>query len=192
MPDERGTRAQSTMLVEAPFSARHNGGSLLACLSYAMARVLRPKIVIESGVCYGVTSAHLLQALHVNGHGHLHSIDLPPLGKNGDSYVGGLVPTGLRNRWTLHRGTTRRVLEPLLESLPQVDLFLHDSLHTYQNMHMEFVTVWPKLRSGGVLLSDDVEGNAAFHELMQHDDVAVALVLSETGKDACFGIAVKQ
>src|SRR3989442_11342463 len=37
-----------------------------------------------------------------------------------------------------------------LESLPALDLFLHDSLHSYQNMCMEFSAAWPKLRSGGV------------------------------------------
>jgi predicted O-methyltransferase YrrM len=185
-------QAQPRLAANAPFSPLHNGGSLLARLSYAIARVLRPQIVIESGVCYGVTSAHLLQALHVNAGGHLHSIDLPPLGKNADAYVGSLVPAALRTRWTLHRGTTKRRLRPLLESLPALDLFLHDSLHTYQNMRMEFSCVWPKLRSGGVVIADDVEGNAAFYELAQLKDTALALVLRETGKDSYLGIAVKR
>ena len=185
-------QTQPTLTADAPFSPLHNGGSLLARLSYAIARVLRPQTIIESGVCYGVTSAHLLEALHVNAAGHLHSIDLPPLGKNADAYVGTLVPSELRTRWTLHRGTTKRRLRPLLDSLPALDLFLHDSLHTYQNMRMEFSCVWPKLRSGGVIIADDGEGNAAFYELAQLKDTAVALVLRETGKDSYLGIAVKR
>lgn len=185
-------QAEPTLTTDAPFSPLHNGGSLLARLSYAITRVLRPQILIESGVCYGVTSAHLLQALRVNALGHLHSIDLPPLGKNADAYVGTLVPAELRTRWTLHRGTTKRRLRPLLDSLPALDLFLHDSLHTYQNMRMEFSSVWPKLRSGGVVIADDVEGNAAFYELAQLRDTSVALVLRENGKDSYLGIVVKR
>jgi predicted O-methyltransferase YrrM len=190
--EARVSHAKPELIAKAPFSALHDGGSQLARLSYAVARVLRPQIVIESGVCYGVTSAHLLQALRVNARGCLHSIDLPPLGRNADAYVGRFVPYELRDRWTLHRGTTRRLLRPLLDSLPALDLFLHDSLHTYQNMCMEFSVAWPKLRSGGVLISDDVEGNAAFHELVERQDVALGLVLRETGKDSFLGIAVKR
>ena len=59
-------------------------------------------------------------------------------------------------------------------------------------MCMEFSAAWPKLRSGGVLIADDVEGNAAFHELMQRKDVALGLVLRETGKNSFLAIAVKR
>jgi predicted O-methyltransferase YrrM len=176
----------------APFSRAHNGGSALASFCYAITRILKPEIVLETGVCYGVTSAHFLQALSVNGRGQLHSIDLPPLGKNGDTYVGKLVPRELRQSWAVHRGTTRRLLPRLLVSLRQIDLFLHDSLHTYQNMRMEFATVWPKLRPGGVVISDDVDGNAAFRELAKRDDVALSVVMREAGKESLFGIAVKR
>lgn len=48
-----------------------------------------------------------------------------------------------------------------------VDLFLHDSLHTHRNMRREFDTIWPRLRTGGVLLADDVERNRAFGELQR-------------------------
>ena len=183
---------QGKLIVGAPFSALHNGGSILARMCYAIARVTRPTVVVESGVCYGVTSAYLLQALQLNRHGHLHSIDLPPLGKHGDSYVGTLVPRDLRNCWSLHRGTTRRLLPRLLTSLAQIDLFLHDSLHTYENMCREFTAVWPRLSPGGVLISDDVEGNGAFQELSQRKDATFSVVLRESGKQALFGIAVKQ
>ena len=48
-----------------------------------------------------------------------------------------------------------------------MDLFVHDSLHTYRNMRREFEAVWPHLRTGGVILADDVERNRAFGELRQ-------------------------
>jgi predicted O-methyltransferase YrrM len=182
---------QSGMSSTAPFPQFHNGGSALARMCYALARVLQPKSVLETGVCYGVTSAHFLRALEKNGRGELHSIDLPPLSHNGDAYVGALVPQELRSRWQLHRGSTRRLLAPVLERLAPIDMFLHDSLHTFGNMRSEFDAVWPALRPGGVLIADDVEGNAAFQELVQRTDVVHACVVREIAKDSLFGVAVK-
>ncbi len=52
----------------------------------------------------------------------------------------------------------------LLTESGEVDLFIHDSEHTYQNMMFEFHTVWPYLRKGGLLLSDDIDWNQAFKE----------------------------
>jgi len=182
---------QQSLPIDAPFRIFHNGGPCIASLCYALVRALQPEVVVETGVCYGVTSAYFLKALDVNGHGHLHSIDLPPLGKDGDAYVGTFVPRELRHRWTLHRGTTRRLLPPLVASLGQIDLFLHDSLHTYQNMRSEFLTVWPAMRPGGVLIADDVEGNVAFQQLSRLNDTALALVCREPSKGSLFGVAVK-
>jgi predicted O-methyltransferase YrrM len=176
---------------EAPFGVFHNGDTLLAQLCYGVVRAMRPKTVAETGVCYGVTSAHLLAALGGNGEGHLYSIDLPPLGKNNDDYVGWLVPDELRKRWTLRRGTSRRLLRPMLKELGNIDLFVHDSLHTYNNMKMEFESVWPHLPPGGVLIADDIEGNAAFQEVTRRGDVAFHAAVRELGKDSLAGILIK-
>jgi predicted O-methyltransferase YrrM len=176
---------------QAPFGVFHNGDAILAKLCYAIVRTIQPKKVAETGVCYGVTSAHLLTALERNGKGHLYSVDLPPLGKNGDDYVGWLVPEELRNRWTLQRGTSRRLLGPMLKEMGNIDVFVHDSLHTYRNMKMEFQLVWPKLSPGGVIIADDIEGNAAFQELARCADVAFHAVVQEQGKDSLAGVLVK-
>jgi len=176
----------------APFATHHNGGSCIAQLCYALARALRPAIAVETGVCYGITSAHLLCALEQNGEGSLHSIDLPPLGKNGDAYVGSLIPQELRSRWTLHRGPSRRLLPKVCAMLGLVDFFLHDSLHTYENMRAEFATASTVLGSGGLLVADDVQGNAAFEQLARRSDIATAVVFEEPTKNALFGVAVKR
>jgi len=176
---------------EAPFGTFHNGDMVLAELCYAIARTMRPKTVAETGVCYGVTSAHLLAALEGNGEGQLYSIDLPPLGKNNRDYVGWLIPDELRNRWTLRRGTSRRLLRPMLKEVGTIDLFVHDSLHTYKNMKMEFGLVWPRLSPGGVLIADDIEGNAAFQEFAGRSDVAFHAAIREVGKSSLAGILIK-
>lgn len=182
---------QSSLAGAGPFAKFHDGDSTLAHFCYAVARAVRPEAAFETGVCYGVTSAFLLQAMNVNQRGHLQSIDLPPLGKDADAFVGWLVPSKLRERWTIHRGTSARLLPPLLSEKGAIDLFVHDSLHTYANMANELRIAWPAIRAGGVLIADDVEGNSAFLELSKRPDVASAVVIEELGKTALLGIAVK-
>lgn len=181
----------AALQVRAPYTLAHNADADLARCCYAVCRVLRPATVIETGVGYGVTTSYLLAALAENGHGALHSIDLPPLDRGAEAYAGVLVPGRLRTRWGLHRGMSRHVLPRLLDELGSVDVFVHDSLHTYANMRFEFAGVWPRLAAGGVVLADDVEGNAAFAELSARD-VHLACTVQQSGKQAMFGIAVKR
>lgn len=149
------------------FSQRWAADSLFARLCYLSCRILEPDVTIETGVAYGVSSAFLLQALKVNGRGTLHSVDLPPLRRDYERHWAIAVPDGLRDRWRLHRGSSKRILPNLLEKTGPVDLFVHDSLHTRRNMAREFDAVWPYLRPGGTLLADDVERNRAFTDLRQ-------------------------
>ncbi len=174
---------------EGPWSLAYNCDFTLARCLYLVCRVLRPRTVVETGVAYGLSSAFILQALQVNGQGKLYSIDLPPLGKNPDAAVGMLVPDELKQRWELHRGTSRRQLPGLLRDRT-VDVFVHDSLHTYRTMRWEFDAVWPHLRPGGVVLSDDVQGNRAFAELRQRGTTFWRVIRQED-KPFLFGIAVK-
>lgn len=185
-------RGQEQIPSDAPFGTFHNGDFALARLCYQIVRAIKPQVIVETGVCYGVTSAFLLQAMEVNGTGHLHSIDLPPLGKDADKHVGRLIPASLRSRWTLHRGIAKRLLPPLLAQLGEIDMFVHDSLHTCQNMRMEFASAWPAMARGGVLIADDIEGNTAFQQLTALSDIALSLVMEEQAKGSLLGIAVKR
>jgi hypothetical protein len=169
---------------------RHNGDVLLARTCWALTRALRPQVVLETGVARGVTSSFILGALDMNGSGELHSIDLPPHDVGAEDQVGALVPPDLRSRWTLHRGLVRRVLPGLVARLGSVDLFVHDSLHTYRNMSFEFATVWPALCERGAVVADDVEGNAAFLELQQRGP-RLHTVCREATKTALFGVALR-
>lgn len=189
---ERTVRnAQEALPKDAPFRRSHNGDFLLAWLCYLVTRAVCPSIVIETGVCYGVTSSFVLQALKVNGQGYLHSIDLPPLGEDADKFVGRFIPSELRERWVLHRGTSVSCLSPLLQKVGQPGVFIHDSLHTYSNMRYEFDTVWPSLKPGSVVISDDIQGNAAFLHLRARAGVARSVVMQEECKESLFGVAVK-
>lgn len=174
-----------------PFDLAHNGDFALARSIYVICRLRSPNAVLETGVAYGVTSAFALQALAVNQKGTLFSVDLPPLGKEADQHVGELVPQQLRERWHLYRGTAKRVLPDLLPSIGELDLFVHDSLHTSRNMTFEFETVWPSLRPGAVLVADDVGLNDSFSDFAAEVKPSFAAVIREENKEALFGIVVK-
>ena len=104
---------------------------------YSIVRFLKPSTVIETGVASGFSSSHILKALAENNKGHLHSIDLHyrdgvtvPKGKP----LGWVIPEQLKTRWTLHLGESKKVFPKLLQRIGTVDLFLHDSRHSYVNM----------------------------------------------------------
>ena len=144
---------------------------------YVLVRLLQPEMVVETGVCEGNSSRFLLLAMKKNQRGLLHSIDLPNAdfelgpGIGRQTHVhhpgkeaGWMVPEELRHRWHLHLGDARELLPMVIASLPPIDVFIHDSLHSYDHMMFEFRTAWPQLRDGGILLSDDTDWNSAFAE----------------------------
>jgi Methyltransferase domain len=153
----------------------HTEGAYL----YAVLRHVRPDAAVETGVANGFSTAFSLLALERNGSGHLHSIDLPrEVGRDYDpgtfyegegragippgSEPGWLIPPELKERWTLILGRTQDELPLLLERLETIDSFLHDSEHSFDCMWFEYNAAWPRLRTGGVLLSDDVNSTEAF------------------------------
>jgi predicted O-methyltransferase YrrM len=146
---------------------------------YALVREAGPKVVVETGVCNGVSTALILAALDCNGAGHLHSIDHPEhagttygeetfwAGKQGavvprGQAPGWVVPASLRSRWTLRIGRSQDELLLLLRRLGTIDFFFHDSEHSDACMRFEYEAAWIHLRSGGVLVSDDTTWNDVF------------------------------
>lgn len=51
------------------------------------------------------------------------------------------TPSYPRSRWSLTSGKSSDHLEPLLRRIGPVDIFLHDSDHSYENMQFEFRTI---------------------------------------------------
>lgn len=121
---------------------------------YVLVRAAKPQEVVETGVLYGGSSGHILAALARNESGRLHSIDLA--GAPDEPPHDFLVPARLQHRWEFVEGDSRDHLPSLLARLGQVDLFHHDSLHTFEHMTWEYEAALPYLLPGGVLSSHDV------------------------------------
>ena len=135
---------------------------------YIMTRILKPEIVIETGVFEGHSSLSVLLAVEENNKGFLYSIDLPSPELHPNKEPGWLVPEHLRKRWDLRLGKSSELLPGLLEELKEVDIFLHDSEHSYENMYWEYKTAWNHIRKGGLLLSHDISQNSAFRDFAKH------------------------
>jgi predicted O-methyltransferase YrrM len=146
-------------------------------------KLLRPAVMVETGVALGYTSAVALTAMRDNGTGSLYSIDLPAIQYDPDQEVGRVVPHDVRDRWQLELGTSKQLLAPMLQRLGSIDIFLHDANHAYSSQLWEYRTAWPALRSGGVLVSDDV-GNTAFTEFAAEVGQTPYIVPSESRASA--------
>jgi len=128
---------------------------------------LRPGHVVETGVAHGLSSRMMLEALQRVGDGRLSSIDLPAMTiHQRRTEIGAAVPAPLRDRWSYLEGSSRRRLPPLLREAGQIDLFVHDSLHSTRNVRWELETAWKILRPGGVVVVDDVDFNWGFEEFL--------------------------
>lgn len=140
---------------------------------YAIARLRRPRHLIEVGVSSGVSSAYLLQALARNAHGTLHSVDLPQFaGRGGRSRrpdtaswaipegqsSGWAVPMSLRGRWDLRLGDKRAVIPILADDVPRVDLVVYDVPHSDRDAAQEFRALDRRFSPKGVAIADHGPG----------------------------------
>lgn len=144
------------------FNQYNDGDPGLTRAIWCLVRHLRPAKVVETGVARGITSQSILEAFERNGSGHLWSIDLLPLNPKLQVQAGMAVRDRYKNRWSYVRGSSRRRLPGLLSRLGQIDLFIHDSLHTERNTQFELDAAWAALRPGGALVVDDIDLNGAF------------------------------
>ncbi len=150
-----------------------------ALFLYWLVRQLKPKTIVQTGVCNGLSSAFMMLGLIKNGQeGRLHVIDLPPIfdSKNsawtikGTVYgvvipegksSGWIVPDAYRDRFDVRTGDAKELLPKLVDEVDSIDLFYHDSDHTYDHMMFEFREAKRKLRPGGLVVGDDISWNAS-------------------------------
>jgi predicted O-methyltransferase YrrM len=109
-----------------------------------------PRIVVETGVSYGISSDRILATLDEIGvpdHGLLYSIDAAP-------------PAGIfeisHPRWSKTTGLSVDALPFIYEHTGPWDVFLHDSDHEVWCQTYEYEVAWHFVRGGGLILSDDI------------------------------------
>jgi predicted O-methyltransferase YrrM len=166
-------------------SGQHGGISKEdGIILYALTRAFQPNVVIETGIAAGVSTAFLGAALLENKQGKLFSIELPPKEVDGQRQADGIlfdwpklgvgwaVPPEIRKAMGQRHVTlledVRSALPQLLAQVGTVDLFFHDDLHEPDHMRSQYELVWPYLRPGGFLISDDVNYGWLSFAKLQH------------------------
>ena len=140
---------------------------------YALVRETKPGIVIETGTAAGTLTSLVLSAMQKNNYGRLISIDIPPkkekltmsfsLSKND---VGIFIPHPYRERWECQFGDAKELLPKLLLE-NDVDIFIHDSLHTRTHMLFEYNCARALMRPNTIIISHDILWNKAFFSFTQ-------------------------
>jgi predicted O-methyltransferase YrrM len=101
---------------------------------YVLARAMKPKLVVETGIYQGLGSLALLRALERNRQegipGELMSFDL-------NSHAGAVVRPEIRGSWWRLIGSTHELMLPALAGR-RVDMLFQDTDHSESNQRFEF------------------------------------------------------
>ena len=159
---------------------------------YGLCKIMKPDVIVETGIAYGQSSSYILQALKENNKGILYSIDNIFRPWESLEMIGNAIPQNLRKRWKLVVGSSVVKLEETLKSKKIIDVFLHDSLHTYKNMLFEYNTSWPFIKKNGFLISDDVSENNAFLDFYSIVNGSPILMTSNQDNEIFLGIIRKK
>jgi hypothetical protein len=183
------------------FKGWNDGDAGFVRAIWCLVRCLRPRRVIETGVAHGLTSRFILEALEKNGDGHLWSIDRPPMEREWTAQIGIAVDGRFQHRWSYILGSSRRRLPGVLRQVGEIDLFVHDSLHSERNVRFEMDRAWAVLRPGGAIVVDDIDVNRGFHSFTQSFSGCASLVceaeplrpdLRRFNKKGMFGIVLRE
>jgi predicted O-methyltransferase YrrM len=82
-----------------------------------------------------------------------------------------MVPDIYHNRFEVAIGDAKTLLPPLIDRLDTIDLFFHDSDHTYAHMMFEFREAMRKLAADGVIIADDIAWTSALWDFADQHDV---------------------
>jgi len=128
---------------------------------YAIARAVKPRVIVETGIHDGLGSVLLLRALEWNaadGHeGRLISFDINPRS-------GWLVSEPLSSRWRAVYKATSDALENELQDV-EVGMIIHDSDHTYECEHFELAMAVAHAAPTIALVSDNAHATTALPDL---------------------------
>jgi predicted O-methyltransferase YrrM len=168
------TMAENSNIYRIPLMDLSSVSFFRAPMLYVICRIIRPEKVVETGVERGMSTAFILYALERNSRGRLYSIDWPnQTGEKLDEgkVTGWAIPDGLKQRWLLALGASAEKLPPLLADLGKIDLFFHDSDHSYENMMFEFGAAIAHISAGGIIAADDIIDSGAFRDFCRQQQL---------------------
>ncbi len=185
----RGLESKKYPSKEKPYPIDYSINSDSRKFLYILCRIIKPENIIETGVAYGLSSIYILKALDKNNFGTLHSIDAVFRPWQNKNMIGSIIPDELKKRWRFIFGKSSEKLEEVFNNTSDVQIFIHDSLHTYKNMMFEFNCAGKNLSPNGMIISDDVLDNDAFFDFTNQKGFENYLV--KVKQDLGLGIILK-
>lgn len=169
-------------LSDRNYPSRFNCGSELAGFLYLHLHNYRPKVIVETGVANGITTNIIMAVLESTEGAILHSFDINPDTKNVYNGPGS---------WEFHHlaGDFKSDLSEKVKDIGEVDLWLHDSNHGFSWQSFEYKLAHEKLKSGGLLVSDDIDASTAWSTVVPHVFQNLSGVFDNR---KFFGVAVKE
>lgn len=113
---------------------------------YALIRILKPEVVVETGTDKGMGTMLIAQALKKNGSGVVYTLD-------NDPYAGSLID---QNYWPNIKRLSGDSVENL-NLIKNIDIFIHDSDHSYNHEISEYRAIANNISKSAIIISDNSE-----------------------------------
>jgi len=120
-------------------------------------REVRPKICLEIGLAFGISTLYILEALHEIGGQRLIGMD--PAQFDSHWRGGGLYNirrAGYESLYDFHENTSQQVLPVLVGQGQRIQFAFIDGWHTFDHTLVDFFYVDQMLDKGGIIVFDDV------------------------------------
>lgn len=140
------------------------GGGIYPLITFFV-RILKPEVVVETGVAAGFSSYAVLESLRRNKKGRLYSSDFPYFRlPEPEKYIGIIVPDTLKNNWKLYIDGDRKNLPKIIAQVNNIDIFHFDSDKSYLGRKYAMDLIVPKMNADGLLIMDDIQDNSFFYD----------------------------
>ncbi len=162
---------------------------------YMLARWLKPKSIVETGVERGASTYVLLKAIERNQQGKLYSIDVLDHFFHTRFPIATIVPKEMRREnWVFIQGYSGEILPKLFQQLENEScgMFVAGSDHHYDNQLNEIRQGWENLENGGVLVVDrpDYEGYKALNSFLLESNYRDLVIMKESNYSLPYDFAI--
>jgi predicted O-methyltransferase YrrM len=120
-------------------------------------RTIRPKVGVEVGLAFGISTLYILEAIAEVGGEKLIGMDPA---QHDDHWRGGglhnIREAGYESFYEFHENTSQQVLPALVGKGQRIDFAFIDGWHTFDHTLIDFFYIDQMLNAGGAVVFDDV------------------------------------
>ena len=120
-------------------------------------RTIRPKVGVEVGLAFGISTLYILEAMRDSGGEKLIGMDPA---QHDDHWRGGglhnVCRAGLESLYEFHENTSQQVLPGLVGQGQTIQFAFIDGWHTFDHTLIDFFYIDQMLEVGGTVVFDDV------------------------------------